>query len=167
MRPSIHPTASTYHGTGCVNNETYPWNITNQCQFGCCKLLAKVLQGARGGQEVCDLKPQFPISWAEERRWHRLLLGQKHNFKLGTKTANNKKKKYEKGSCFYTHWHAFPSLLSVCLIFSNSLTFCDLSVYISPTCCNVCLCACQSHTLPLFLSHFIYPLPFLKRQIQC
>lgn len=62
-----------------------------------------------------------------------------------------------------------PSLsktLSVCLILYNPLPFCDLSVYISPTCCYVCLCACQSHALPLFILHFICPLPFLKRKIQ-
>lgn len=53
---TVGPSASMYHRTRSINNETHPWNITIQCQFGCCKHPATVLRGAREGKELSDLK---------------------------------------------------------------------------------------------------------------
>lgn len=51
-RPLIYPATSTYHATGHINNERWPWNITNLCQCGCCKLLDKVLGSLRRARSV-------------------------------------------------------------------------------------------------------------------
>ncbi len=73
--PSIHPTATTYHGTGHVNNETHPLNIS--VSLKAVDFKARSLE-ARGRQEVGGLKPQLPVSWNEEGWWKLLWVSFRH-----------------------------------------------------------------------------------------
>lgn len=154
VRPLIYPTASTYHATGHINNERHPWNITNQCQFECCKLLDKVLGSLRRARSVwLKTTVTYELSWGNVMTT--TTSGSitacyiSHIYKNSSLLHKNKN---QQPSCFKS---PYTKSVSLCVWFSITLCLPVTSWYIRHL--PVVLFVCQSLTPSFSLtSHFSF-----------
>lgn len=139
-RPLIYPATSTYHATGHINNERWPWNITNLCQCGCCKLLDKVLGSLRRARSVwLKTTLTYVPSWGKVMT---ATSGSITAIYVSRISSLHEKTKDQQPSCItYSHMKGV----------SPCYTLMKYTMW--PLCCSVCIAA--SHTL--LFSH----IPFL------